>query len=117
VGIVHFAPVGTSPGAVTSALSYLKHNPGEFKIRGHLMEGVVVFSSPEVREGRGEYVVEECVNNQYGSTNGPTWKTLSVLRVISKFVENEMADVMPRKGFRSRPILGVKMKRRRVSFR
>ncbi len=99
MGIVHFAPVGTSPGAVTSALSYLKHNPNEFQMQGHFVEGVVVFASPEVREGKGEYMVRECVNNHYGSMNGPTWKNLSVLRVISKFIEAEMADVMPGKGF------------------
>lgn len=99
MGIVHFAPVGTSPGAVASALSYLKHNPNEFQMQGHLVEGVVVFASLEVREGRGEYVVRECVNNRFGSMNGPTWKNLSVLRVISKFIEAEMADMMPGKGF------------------
>lgn len=99
MGVVHFAPVGISPGAVTSALSYLKHNPKSFQIRGHLVEGVVVFVSPEVRNGSGEYVVPECVNNQYGSINGPTWKNQNVLRVISRFIETEMADVIPEKGF------------------
>jgi hypothetical protein len=81
MGITHFAPVGTRPGAVTSALSYLKHNQDKFFIKGELIEKVILFASPEVREGD---IVRECKNNDYGSYNGPEWKNKTVLEVIKK---------------------------------
>lgn len=69
MGIVHFAPVGTSPGAVTSALSYLKHHEAEVKhgYEGSICEDVVLFCSWEV--SRGDCLASDFVWNDYGRPN------------------------------------------------
>lgn len=66
MGIVHFAPVGTSPGAVTSALDYLKQHEAEVKrdYGGGICEDVVLFCSWEVE--RGECPSSDFVWNDYG---------------------------------------------------
>lgn len=99
MGVHHFAPVGISPGAVTSALSYMKHNRGKFPVRGDIVESIVLFTSPEIREGR-EGIAEECVHNDYGSPTGKrSWKRgSSVLSVVVEFIEREIQEVMPHKG-------------------
>jgi hypothetical protein len=67
MGIIHFAPVGIRPGAVISALTYIKHNPDKFpslvgpQFDGRI-ESVVIFVSPQLRNGYSE---RECVNNYY----------------------------------------------------
>jgi hypothetical protein len=99
LGIVHFAAVGTRAGAVTSALAYIKHNPEQFA--GFVgpnfderIESVVVFVSPEVRNGHAD---KECVNNRYGSMGGPTWKNRSVIEYIKKFMLENLSDILPDK--------------------
>jgi len=99
MGIYHFAPVGTSPGAVTSALSYMKHNRDKFPVRGDIVESIVLFTSPEIREGR-EGIAEECVHNDYGNLSWKrSWKRRSsVLSVVVEFIDREIQEVMPHKG-------------------
>jgi hypothetical protein len=102
MGIVHFAPVGTRPGAVTSALAYLKHNQNKFTgFKGPIIESIIIFTSPDIRDG--SIPVKECFNNEYGSLlrPGSPWQNLSVLNVIKKFVEKELNDIIPAKGFLS----------------
>lgn len=97
MGIVHFAPVGTRPGAVTSALSYLKHNQNKFTgFKGQIIESIVIFASPEVRNGT--IVSKECSYNEYGGRESSPWKNISILNAIKRFVEKELADIIPRKG-------------------
>lgn len=97
MGITHFAPVGTRSGAVTSALVYLKHNQNKFsEFKGQIIEKVVVFTSPEVRNG--ELDCKKCKNNEYGSSNGPEWESKNVLDMIKKFAEKELKSVIPDKG-------------------
>lgn len=99
MGIVHFVPVGTRPGAVTSALSYLKHDQDKFtEFKGQIIESIVIFTSPEIRNGGA--IVKECFNNEYGSRKctGPSWKNIFVLNVIKKFIEKELVDIIPIKG-------------------
>jgi hypothetical protein len=92
MGIYHLAPVGTSPGAVTSALAHLKHNKEklEFAVRGDIVEAVVVFPSWEVRNGQ-EGTPEEYILNGYGVENKQrSWKKgASVLTVIRDFLDKE----------------------------
>lgn len=99
MGIYHFAPVGTSPGAVTSALAYLKQNPEQFPMRGQVIESIVIFTSPEVRRGH-EGTADESVYNHYGSlTARRFWKKgAPVLEVIVEFIRAEISEVMPSKG-------------------
>lgn len=99
MGIVHFAPVGTRPGAVTSALGYIKHNPDKFPgLVGEgfdeRIESLVLFISPEVRNGHAE---KECINNKYGSLSGATWKNRSVVEYIKKFLLENLMDILPDK--------------------
>jgi hypothetical protein len=108
MGIVHFAPIGTNPGAVTAALAYVKHNPQEFERyvrRGEgdtdwerrLVETVVLFASHDVIEG--ETTVDECVFNQYGSLQGrQPWRRRdrpNIINIVQRFVEEEIVPVMP----------------------
>lgn len=92
MGVYHLAPVGTSPGAVTSALSYLKRNQEmpEFAMRGAIVEAVILFPSWGVRDGE-ETTPEECVFNDYGQENKRrTWKRGgAVLDIIRDFVGQE----------------------------
>lgn len=99
MGIYHFAPVGTSPGAVTSALAYLKQNAEKFSVRGKIIESVVIFASPEVRRGH-EGTADEPVYNDYESlTARRSWKKgVPILEVIVEFIRAELRDVMPSKG-------------------
>ncbi|MBU1207727.1 MAG: hypothetical protein KKH04_12480 [Proteobacteria bacterium] len=92
MGVYHLAPVGISPGAVTSALAYLKHNEDkpEIKVLGATVEGVVLFPSWQVRTGE-EGAPEECVLNDYGQENKRrAWRRgAAVLDIIRDFVEEE----------------------------
>jgi hypothetical protein len=95
MGVYHLAPVGTSPGAVTSALAYLKHNKDkpEFAVRGEIVEAVVLFPSWEVRNGV-EGTPEECIFNDYGQENKRrSWKPrAAVLDIIRDFVKQEFGE-------------------------
>lgn len=95
MGVYHIAPVGTSPGAVTSALAYLKHNKDkpEFVVCGQIVEAVVLFPSWEVRSG-DEGIPEECILNDYGCENKRrSWKPrTAVLDVIRDFVKIELGE-------------------------
>lgn len=66
MGIVHFAPVGVSPGAVTSALSYLHKNPSVLgNYEGAVIQDLVVFCSHDVHDGRTSS--DEYISNHYGT--------------------------------------------------
>lgn len=92
MGVYHLAPVGTSPGSVTSALAYLKHNKdkAEFFVRGELVEAVILFPSWEVCNGE-EAIPEEYILNDYGQENKRrSWKGgAAVLDIIREFVVQE----------------------------
>lgn len=97
MGIYHFAPVGLSPGAITCALAYLKQNKGRFVVRGDIIESIVIFTSPEVRDGKAK--VQECFYNNYMSrTIQRTRKMANILDIIVDFIKGEIAEIMPEKG-------------------
>jgi hypothetical protein len=52
MGIVHFAGLGRSPGAVTSGLAYLKHAYRGRPEYGQIVESVVSFTSPSEANAR-----------------------------------------------------------------
>jgi hypothetical protein len=93
MGVYHLAPVGTSPGAVTSALSYLMHNKDEpdFRVGGKIVEALVLFPSWEVRRAE-EGTPEDCVQNDYGTENKRrNWKRgAAVPSIIRDFVRGEL---------------------------
>lgn len=97
MGIYHFVPVGTSPGAVTCALAYLKHNKEQFVVRGDVIESIIIFASPDVRDGKTK--TRECVYNNYMSIAAQkTWKMANILDIIVDFIKMEIAEIMPEKG-------------------
>ncbi len=93
MGITHFAPVGDSPGAVTSALAYFQRHPGvRGDYAGAVAQDVVVFCSHEVE--RGERLADDFVWNEYGRTGARAgWQAprrrAHVIEVIREFVERE----------------------------
>jgi hypothetical protein len=67
MGIVHFAPVGTSPGAVTSALAYLNRHPEQKgQAGGDIVQDIVIFCSHQVDAGTRP--ADDYIWNGYGRT-------------------------------------------------
>ena len=65
MGIIHFAPLGASPGAVTSALSYLKTHPEwKGKYPGEMVQDVIIFCSYDIDEGARP--ADDYIWNSYG---------------------------------------------------
>lgn len=104
MGVVHFAPLGTNPGAVTSALAYLQHNqdrpPFAGTFKGQIVESVVLFASSDVR--RGQTPSNECIWNDYMSTNiRQRWRErdrTNAIDIAFDFIKREIAPGMPSKG-------------------
>lgn len=101
MGIVHFAPVGTSPGAVTSALAYLKHHEDQVRggYTGDVIESLVLFCSRDVCEG--ERLADDYCWNDYGRPNTRQgWqkprKGQNVVEVVRDFLEGE--KLLPDRG-------------------
>jgi len=94
MGVVHFAPVGASPGAVTSALAYLEHNAMEVRGErgGDIVESLILFCSPEV--GCGDRAADDYTWNDYGRPNTRQgWQkpkgSQNVVEAIRDFLEDE----------------------------
>lgn len=94
MGVVHFAPVGTSPGAVTSALAYLKHHENEMKggNSGEIIESLVLFCSPGVKDG--DRPADDYFWNDYGRPSvRQGWQkpkgSQNVIEVIRDFLEDK----------------------------
>ena len=64
MGIMHFAGLGKSPGAVTAGLSYLQHEIGDSVEIGSIVDSVVIFTSPEIATGN-EPAYSEITHNVY----------------------------------------------------
>jgi len=96
MGIFHFAGLGRSPGAVTSGLSYLKHEYAEQyrDIYGEIIEAIALFTSPEVV--RGEERALHSVHNDYMTINvrqkWPENRT-NALEIVCEFIKREIGDV------------------------
>lgn len=93
MGIIHFAGLGRSPGAVTSGLAYLKHEYGDRPEYGQIIEGVVLFTSPEVADGTVQVLGVE--HNEYMGLNvKQTWprgKTNAV-EIVTEFYKKEIGQ-------------------------
>lgn len=94
MGVYHFAAVGRWPGAVTTALAYLKHNKEAFITRGPVIETIVLFTTPEIMGGTVK--ASEVIFNDYQSqTARKTVKSADVLDTIVEFVKTELLDILP----------------------
>ncbi len=96
MGIFHFAGLGKSPGAVTSGLAYLKHEYAQqYKdIYGDIIEGIVLFTSPEVASGNEKSMPSE--HNDYMTINvRKTWprNKHNTLEIVTYFVKKEIGDI------------------------
>lgn len=98
MGLVHFATVGTSPGAVTSALAYWQKHFAQSRgdYQGGLLESLVVFCSHDVYNG--ERPADEFVWNTYGRTAPrPGWQkprtSPNALEVIRDFLHSDQYGV------------------------
>lgn len=103
MGIVHFAPVGASPGAVTSALAYLNHHQELAKpYPGKIIQDVVIFCSHDV--DTGTRAAEKYVWNTYGQeVSRKGWQaprghenTVEVIKTFLRHAEDGV--LMPEKG-------------------
>ncbi len=102
MGIVHFAPVGASPGAVTSALVYLRRHLEQFSNGiGDIVQDVVIFCSYDVDEA--ERPADEFIWNDYNRTARrqgwqPPRGSANVIQVIEDFLHYDKDPILPPKG-------------------
>jgi hypothetical protein len=97
MGVWHFAGLGTSPGAVTSPLAYLKNKKNTSKgFKDEIIDTLVLFTSKEVNDGKAS--VKEYILNTYMKTDGKLQKgNFNSIKVVVEFIEKEIKDVMPQK--------------------
>jgi hypothetical protein len=80
MGVWHFLSLGESPGAVTSALAYIKRRYEQNDVaffggdsgrsRAKKVSGIVIFTTPEVRHGKLTARNRKYVDNLYGLDKG-----------------------------------------------
>ena len=95
MGVVYLAGVGTSPGAVTTALAYLKRER-PVEVAGDIVEELILFTSPEIRSGQVSILESEYKWNRYGTTTLTQRKERrmsNVLSVIWEFLQKE--EILP----------------------
>lgn len=108
MGIIHLAPVGRSPGAVTVPLVYLKRLYEEQKTAGKRLEksilspslgnpaeAVVLFVSDDIKRGRKDATAyDDTIYNQYGRRNAKQQlkRDAHVIDVIADFAKHELGD-------------------------
>jgi hypothetical protein len=94
MGILHFAGLGKSPGAVTAGLSYLKHEIGDSVEMGAIVESVVIFTSSAIAIG-DEPAYPDTTHNEYmQTTSRKTWTRdrHNVLNIVAEYLHREMGN-------------------------
>lgn len=110
MGVWHFMSLGESPGAVTSALAYIKRryeqndvtffgsDSGRFQAKK--VSGIVIFTTPEVRHKKLQARERKYKNNLYGSNKGQehplgdTAGDLITFEVVRKFIADEFQAML-----------------------
>lgn len=94
MGILHLAGLGTSPGAVTAGLSYLRHEYGPHTSEGgETVERVILFTSPEVASG--EVAARPSELNRYGTLQSDKkWPSnmKNTVEIIKRFYAEEIGS-------------------------
>ncbi len=110
MGVWHFLPLGESPGAVTSALAYLKQrymqNDVAFfgidssRIKSKKVSGIVIFTTEGVRTKTLKAKNKSYVKNNYGSEKGEELPlgdkngNLITFDVVLKFISDEFGEML-----------------------
>ncbi|MEM3147200.1 MAG: hypothetical protein QXY94_06585 [Archaeoglobaceae archaeon] len=95
MGVMHFAGLGRSPGAVTSGLSYLKNEMASSFKEGNIIEAVVVFTSEEIASGKEEAF--PCEYNEYCQTQRSKYHRVvanrtNAVEIVKEFLKQELSD-------------------------
>lgn len=94
MGIMHFAGLGKSAGAVTAGLGCITAKYGRHNVQyGEMVEGLVIFTSPEI--ANGSEPAFEAEHNEYLSTEvRKTWPRgkKNALEIVLGFMEREFPD-------------------------
>lgn len=95
MGITHFCGLGTSPGAVTAGLSYLKHERMDSPEYGKIVERVVIFTSAEIVNGNVK-ANPNIIYNDYMKEQATTKKRTSCkensLDIVAEYLYKEIGD-------------------------
>lgn len=98
MGVVHFMPLGTRPGAVTTALAHLKHKHGQRNDQlGRIIEAIVLFTPREIKEGaQRQHRATPCVFNNYGGLGSRKryGNDDNVVGIVLDFISAEIAPMM-----------------------
>jgi len=110
MGVWHFMSLGESPGAITSALAYIKRrleqddkaffgsDSGRHKVKK--VSGIVIFTTPEVRHRKLLARDKKYVDNPYGSDKGQEYSlgdttgNLITFEVVRRFIANEFRAML-----------------------
>jgi len=96
MGIMHFAGLGKSAGAVTAGLSCIKARYGEHHTQyGDVAENLVIFTSPEIADG-GEPAFPAVHNEYLSLTARKSWSRgkTNTLEIVAGFMEREFPDTV-----------------------
>lgn len=92
MGVIHFSGLGKSPGAVTTGLSYLTHEREDSFEDGNIVEGVVIFTSPEISNG-SEPAYPGTTHNKYMERRivdrNVKQRTDNSLNLLAEYLYNE----------------------------
>lgn len=94
MGIWHFAGLGRSPGAVTAGLSYLKNEIGDTLEYGRIVEGLIIFTSPEIING-AEKAYGPISDNEYMTRavrKKWTGRLDNSCEIVKEFIHREFGD-------------------------
>ncbi|MGC1378520.1 MAG: hypothetical protein WA821_19975 [Anaerolineales bacterium] len=93
MGVYHFVGLGKSPGAVTTGLSYIKHEIGDSPDLGNVVQGVVIFTSPEI--ANGQEPAYPTVYNEYMQRNvRQQWaeKKKNSLQIVAEYLKRDIGE-------------------------
>jgi hypothetical protein len=110
MGVWHFMPLGESPGAVTSALAYIKRRYEQNDIvffgsdsgrsTAKKVSGIIIFTTPEVRHGQRTAQDKLYVDNPYGSNRGQELSlgdargNLITFETARRFIADEFREML-----------------------
>jgi hypothetical protein len=111
MGVYHLMGLGRSPGAVTSAISYIGDryvrwdesdveffsssgsSEMPFDSRRGDVQALIIFTTPEIRTGRENGFSEDYIINEAGQTNGVRKRGEAMAKVLQQFLPGELRRV------------------------